>query len=746
MVAGRRGAAFALVLAAVQLAAVLPPAGGLELTAFSGGSDRADAVLAGGGNVTFANLSVPVPGAVLEGSLGVSTLSGAPLSPSIDIGADGSAEWKYDGTSYGPFGAQDRFADGTASQEFSFAIPGKGEVQSRMPKGANVSSAGIDIEGWSAQAWWNASWRNRMPMTVKELAGKGQSDFAVQTLLDTRNWTLGNAEGEFRVTSLNASSLVETEVPIQVLDEINNGSKCFEAALVFAVRNLTAGETRTFYLYYNNPGASRTGLWTDFNPKLIRNRLTTQTGEGSFFGPVGNPAGASFDRWGNYWVADPMMNYIHGYSKSLGTYGVPGNDSKHFKNPNDVAVTPTGRLIVSDTGNHRVQVFEPDGTFAFTIGTTGQPGSDNTHLTVPWGVGTDNDGNIYISDQLNHRIQIFDPNGSYLSTIGSTQGNGNYQFDCPHGLYVSLSKDVYIADTQNHRVQMFQYTSGLNWAYNFTIGITGVSGSDNTRLTGPTDVSVDSSGMVYISDAKNRVQIFADKNYSGTIGISTVPGADNSHLNGPFGVAVSSAKRVFISDMLGSGMGRIQVYDSALKYVQTIGSSHWTNLAPAGASNSAFKNCTGVTADSSGRIYVSDSNNHRVQIFSALGQYQMTLGVTGLPGNDTGHFNYPRGLDVSPSGQLLVADGGIYDQFTVSSNQRVLVFKDIADAVADRTIGVVGFPGNDSVHLSQPWDVSINKDFKTSVADKGYITSLFPPKTYGQRVQIFNTTNDTAAG
>jgi sugar lactone lactonase YvrE len=635
MARGRWKAVVSLLLAAVQLAAALPAGQALDITAFSGGQAHADGILPAGGYATVANLSVPLSSVVLGGALAVSTLAGAgaPRNPAIDVGADGTAEWRFEGTGYGAFGEQSLFSNGAASADYPFTAPGNVTARLFLPGNATVQSAGFDIEGFSGQRWWNGSWRDRVPLTVRELAGKDQADFTVETILDTRNWTLASAEREFRVTRVNATTLDETEVPLQVEDEISNGSQCFEAALIFAVQNLSAGALQKYFLYFNNPDSpGRSALFWDFNPRLIRNRLTTQTGESSFFGPIGNPAGSSFDKWGNLWVADPMRHCVYSYTMTLGVVNEAGNDSKHFKNPYDVVVTPNGRIVVADTGNIRVQVFEPDGALAFTLGVTGQWGADNSHFDMPYGLGTDEDGFIYVADRGNHRIQIFDANGTYLTTIGSGQGSGNYQFSYPSGLYTGPSKDIYVADLNNQRVQTYRYTSATNWSYNFTIGVTGATGSDNAHLHYPVSVTADASGKVYIGDSENhRILIYAGNNYSGVIGLATVSGADNSHLNLPYGVSISPSNQIFISDMMLAGNGRIQVYDPSLEYVQTLGSRNWTDLMAPGATNSEFHNCTGVTADASGRIYVSDSNNHRVQIFSALGEYCMTLGVTGVP-------------------------------------------------------------------------------------------------------------------
>jgi len=75
---------------------------------------------------------------------------------------------------------------------------------------------------------------------------------------------------------------------------------------------------------------------------------------------------------------------------------------------------------------------------------------------------------------------------------------------------------------------------------------------------------------------------------------------------------------------------------------------------------------TGVALDNAaGRMFVADGNNHRVQVYTfsaGAPVYSATIGVTGTSGNDNSHFNRPGRLAVDSSGRLYVVD---------SNNKRV---------------------------------------------------------------------------
>ena len=67
---------------------------------------------------------------------------------------------------------------------------------------------------------------------------------------------------------------------------------------------------------------------------------------------------------------------------------------------------------MADSGNHRIQVFHPDGSFAFEFGARGAGGGQ---LNWPSGVAFGPAGRIAVADSGNHRIQLFDVPGSRVT-------------------------------------------------------------------------------------------------------------------------------------------------------------------------------------------------------------------------------------------------------------------------------------------------------------------------------------------
>jgi len=72
----------------------------------------------------------------------------------------------------------------------------------------------------------------------------------------------------------------------------------------------------------------------------------------------------------------------------------------------------------------------------------------------------------------------------------------------------------------------------------------------------------------------------------------------------------------------------------------------------------------GIGFDSEDNLYVTESNNDRVQVFTSSGEYSYSIG-TGTSGDAPGQFNNPYGVDVESNGLIYVSD---------SQKSRVQVF------------------------------------------------------------------------
>jgi DNA-binding beta-propeller fold protein YncE len=110
---------------------------------------------------------------------------------------------------------------------------------------------------------------------------------------------------------------------------------------------------------------------------------------------------------------------------TLGKKGVAGDDASRdaFNQPNGVGFAPNGDVYVSDGYvNSRVVQFSADGTFVRIIG--GKKGSSPGELQIPHGVAIDAQGRVIVADSDNKRLSVFDREGKFLKVIAAPSRGG----------------------------------------------------------------------------------------------------------------------------------------------------------------------------------------------------------------------------------------------------------------------------------------------------------------------------------
>jgi sugar lactone lactonase YvrE len=174
------------------------------------------------------------------------------------------------------------------------------------------------------------------------------------------------------------------------------------------------------------------------------------TREGKFLKALGDDGlfqsahSVTVDSQGFLWVTDSAGHVVHKFNSdgrqlmTLGKKGVAGDNTSRdmFNQPNHVAIAPNGDIYVSDGyQNSRVVHFSGNGQFVRIIG--GVKGAQPGQLQLPHGVALDSQGRILVNDSDNQRVSIFDRNGKFVET---------WPFPSRGGIEVAADDTVYISD------------------------------------------------------------------------------------------------------------------------------------------------------------------------------------------------------------------------------------------------------------------------------------------------------------
>ncbi len=191
--------------------------------------------------------------------------------------------------------------------------------------------------------------------------------------------------------------------------------------------------------------------------------LRTVGSSGSGPGQFDAPGGVAVDEDGRLYVADFFNHRVQlldpdgSFLMLIGETGKKGLRPGRFNYPTDVELLPSGDLLVADAYNDRIQLFSAagdplrrwGGPFGVSVA-----GPFRGWFRVATGVGVAADGTIFVADFFNHRIQKFDPAGSFRVAFGQ-EGDGPGQFDRPTEVAVADDGTLYVADFGNARVQAF---------------------------------------------------------------------------------------------------------------------------------------------------------------------------------------------------------------------------------------------------------------------------------------------------
>jgi uncharacterized protein (TIGR03663 family) len=242
--------------------------------------------------------------------------------------------------------------------------------------------------------------------------------------------------------------------------------------------------------------------------------------------------------------------------------------------------------------------------------------------------------------------------------------------------------------------------------------VIGITGTEPGQFQNPRDIALAPDGSLYISDtSNNRIQhLAADGSVLhvwGSFADISKGSAPGGTFFDPWGIAVGPDGSVYVADIWNH---RIQKFTADGEFV-----TMWGYFGQADTPF-ALWGPRDIAIDSNGNLFVTDTGNKRVVIYDSNGNYVNQFGSLGL---EPGNFDEPVGIAVDKNGLVYIAD---------TWNQRIQVMESDASGSYKPLIN---------------WEVVAW--YGQSMDNKPYLTvdnngNLFATDPEGYRVLHFTTT------
>jgi DNA-binding beta-propeller fold protein YncE len=286
-----------------------------------------------------------------------------------------------------------------------------------------------------------------------------------------------------------------------------------------------------------------------------------------------------------------------------------------LNNPFDLAFSPDGSLVFSDTFNHRICRVDARTGVISTVCGTGQKGFSGdggpaapAQLNEPYGVVIDQSGRVFFADRLNRRVRVIDTIGTIRTLAGD--GSGVYSGDGglaavaglvePNGLALSPDQArLFIADVAGHRVRVVDLAAET---------IDTFAGTGEARHDGD-------------GGPASKAGVF-----------------------GARAVAFAPDGSLYIMERQGSCIRRVR--DGVIETVAGTGARGYAGDG-GDARAAVFDAPKEMAVDPDGNIFVVDTESHAIRFIDAKTWIVTTI-ASGLA--------RPHGAVVAPDGSLLVGD------------------------------------------------------------------------------------------
>lgn len=325
-------------------------------------------------------------------------------------------------------------------------------------------------------------------------------------------------------------------------------------------------------------------------------------------------------------------------STVIGT-GKPGYSDRDVNNPYGVVIGPDRALYFCDLDNQRIRRFDLRSSRTTTIAGNGKAAyagdggqATEASLNMPHEIQFDAAGHLYIAERDNHVVRRVEAGTGRISTVAGTgiagfSGDGGpahrAQLRSPHSIAMAPDGGLLICDIGNHRIRRVNLSTGIIETYGGTgERLATPNGGLVARvpLNGPRSIAVTPEGDLFLALREGNA-IYRIDSRAGTVHHVAGTGrqgyagdggrAVSATLGGPKGLAYANGQ-LFIADTENHAIRRIDLATGIITTV--LGTGQRGDGPEPDPLRCALARPHGIFVDDAGRLYVGDSEAHRIRV------------------------------------------------------------------------------------------------------------------------------------